>query len=82
MVGILLRGEDVNPNLKGSFGETPLHYAAMHGWAGVVGSLLVWSDIDPHQEDENGDTPLSLANKNGHTRVVRLLALGVRAGWA
>jgi len=70
----ILDHEDAKNLLNESdlYENTPLHVAAMNGFALIVEALLSnGARIDPRNEDEN--TPLHLAAKNGKVRTVTAL---------
>ena len=73
VVELLLRREDVNPNMLGKDGVTPLSLAAYHWYDRVVELLLAREDLSPDMPDIYGVTPLSLAASLGHNRAVELL---------
>ena len=75
MAKLLLAQDDINVNLKCTFGRTPLSWAAKKGHKTVVKLLLVRHDFDINSWDVDGFTPLSLAAKYGHNSVVRLLLM-------
>ncbi|XP_042884081.1 uncharacterized protein LOC122260749 [Penaeus japonicus] len=52
--------------------HTPLHYAALRGYATLV-KLLIFYGADPNVRDERNNTPLHYAALSGHTSVVELL---------
>ena len=56
-------------------GFTPLHHAAMMGFADIVEVLLA-RGADPSPQNANGDTPLHLAARNGHLACVKALFEG------
>lgn len=53
-----------------AYERRPLHYAAMHGHAGIVSYLL--ESVDPTATDMDGYTPLMHAITQGHLEVVRI----------
>jgi ankyrin repeat protein len=57
----------------GSFGNTPLHKAAMHGHVEVVQLLLGEHSADVNLKNIDGYTPLHLAALIGHIEEVRIL---------
>ncbi|KAI9777778.1 MAG: hypothetical protein M1839_008573 [Geoglossum umbratile] len=61
-----------NPDLRDSYGRTPLSYAAENGHEAVV-KLLLEKGADLESKGEYGRTPLSWAAENGHEAVVKLL---------
>jgi ankyrin repeat protein len=71
---LLLKDPEVDPDLKDSYGRTPLSWAAENGHEAAV-KLLV--DTDKVDVDSKGasysQTPLSRAAENGHEAVVKLL---------
>ena len=68
----LLDTANVDPDIKDSDSQTPLHWAARNGHEAVV-RLLLDSGADPDIEDIYGRTPLHLAAWNGHEVVTKLL---------
>jgi ankyrin repeat protein len=60
------------PDLKDSYGRTPLSWAAAEGHAAVV-QLLLEKSADLGARDEEGRTPLSFAAQRGNHSVVQLL---------
>jgi ankyrin repeat protein len=68
----LLLAKKANVNAKTKSGETPLHYAALHGFKDVV-SLLVAARADVNAKSGDGETPLHLAAQYGDKDVVKLL---------
>jgi len=66
-----------HPDLKDSYGRTPLSWAAEKGHREVVEMLLA-KGVDPDSRNKDGWTPLSWAAGKGHREVVEmLLAKGV-----
>jgi len=61
------------PDLKDSYGRTPLWWAAAGGHKGVVKLLLETGKVDADVKDKYGQTPLSRAAERGHEGVVKLL---------
>ena len=61
------------PDLKDSYGRTPLSWAAASGHEAVVKLLLETGKVDADSKDIYGRTPLSWAAANGHEAVVKLL---------
>jgi ankyrin repeat protein len=58
---------------RGSFGRTPLHWAAENGQTEVV-RLLLERGADTHVCDYGGDTPSELGSEMGHHEIVELLS--------
>jgi ankyrin repeat protein len=56
----LLAKDGIDPDSKGSDGQTPLHWAARNGHEAVV-KLLVEKGAELETKDKSGRTPLSLA---------------------
>lgn len=57
---------------KDSDGATPLHWAALYGYAPVV-KVFLKQGAKPNVATRNGETPLGLAALGGHPRVVEML---------
>jgi ankyrin repeat protein len=71
---IALFGNGYDPNIKDTYGRTPLWWAAKNGHEAVVKLLLDKEGIDPDSKDSyNGRTPLWWAATNGYEAVVELL---------
>jgi ankyrin repeat protein len=62
-----------SPNLKDSYGRTPLSWAAIRGHEAVVKLLLETGKVDADSKDSGGQTPLPWAAFSGHEAVVKLL---------
>ena len=73
MVSLLLEQPEIEVNARNVYGETALHYAALHGKLAMVQKLLSACDIDPYIEDFNGQTATMNATKQGHEICVTLL---------
>ena len=59
-------------NFADNAGNTPLHFASLPGYVGIVKFLLEQNcEVDPKNTD--GETPLIDAVENGHVEVVELL---------
>jgi ankyrin repeat protein len=61
-----------SPDLKDSYNQTPLSYAAEQGCEAIV-KLLLSTKVDSNSKGKDGRTPLSRAAANGHEAVVKLL---------
>ncbi|RYO96334.1 hypothetical protein DL764_007492 [Monosporascus ibericus] len=59
-------------DLKDSYGQTPLSWAARNGHEAVV-KLLLNNGANLKSKSDNGQTPLLWAAENGHEAVVKLL---------
>ena len=73
VVRLLLGAVNVNINMRGDLGMTPLFIAAMNGHEAVLRLLLATGDVDINAKSKFGATPLYIAAQNGHEAVVRLL---------
>ncbi|KAK4079824.1 hypothetical protein Trihar35433_929 [Trichoderma harzianum] len=71
-VGHFLRKGD-NPDLKDTYGRTPLSWAAENGHAAVVALLLKTGQVDAGSEDKWNQTPLLYASANNYEGTVELL---------
>ncbi|KAI9148867.1 LOW QUALITY PROTEIN: Glycogen synthase kinase 1 [Paramyrothecium foliicola] len=71
-VSEILRKGDVGPNLRDSYGRTPLSRAAENGHLAVV-KLLVASNADPDVADADKRTPLWWAAQSSHANAVKAL---------
>ena len=71
IIALLKNGH--NPDLKESYGRTPLSYAAERGHEEVVKLLLAKFRVNPDSKSNNERTPLSYAAERGHEAVVKLL---------
>jgi hypothetical protein len=67
---LIIRGQSLD--LKDSYGQTPLSYAALKGHKAVV-KLLLEKGAELETKDKYGQTPLSYAALKGHEAVVKLL---------
>ena len=63
---MLLGHDDIDPNKPDQDGETPLLWAVLKEYAGVVKTLLGRDDLDPNKPDKDGQTPLWWATHNGY----------------
>ena len=61
-----------NPDVKDTYGQTPLGLAAGQGHEAVV-KLLLEKGAELESKDSEGWTPLSWAAEKGHEAVVKLL---------
>ncbi|CZR68455.1 related to 2-5A-dependent ribonuclease [Phialocephala subalpina] len=62
-----------NPNLRDTYGQTPLGHAVGNGHGAVDRLLPATGNVYADWRDGDGRTPLSYAARNGHESVVRLL---------
>ncbi|KAI0430525.1 hypothetical protein F5Y09DRAFT_307452 [Xylaria sp. FL1042] len=67
-----LLNQGQSPDLRDSYGRTPLSYAAENGHEKVV-NLLLENGADFESKDEHAQTSLLRAAWNGHETVVKLL---------
>ncbi|RAH64635.1 ankyrin repeat domain-containing protein [Aspergillus aculeatinus CBS 121060] len=72
-VARLLLAAGASPDVKDTFGQTPLVKAAQAGWKEVVQLLLATDGVDRNSQDAEGRTPLSWAAENGFVDVVKVL---------
>jgi len=73
VVEILLRRDDVSPDIPNGDDLTPLCCAASNGQEGVVKILLGRDDVNPSKPNKWGHTPLFCAAFFGHEGVVKVL---------
>jgi ankyrin repeat protein len=70
---LLAHNPDVNARNSTANGEnTPLHMAALRGYANLIKVLLA-AGANPNLEDSVGRAPLSYAAEHGHLEVVKML---------
>ncbi|PNP53961.1 hypothetical protein THARTR1_05648 [Trichoderma harzianum] len=67
----LRKGDD--PDLKDTYGRTPLSWAAENGHVAVVALLLKTGQVEAGSEDKWNQTPLLYASANNYEDVVELL---------
>lgn len=70
---LLLKHPNINVNLRGSIGKTPLCQAAYTGNVALVSGLLKIEHLDINAADPNGRTALHFACLNGNLEMVQLL---------
>ena len=73
VVKILLRRDNVSPNIPNQYGRTPLRCAVLGGHEGVVKLLLGRDDVNLNEPDEYGQTVLWQAAANGSEGMVQIL---------
>ena len=73
LVAALMKAKCCGINQQDCIDRTPLLWAAMNGYEGVVRLLLGRKDVDPDRSDNIDSTPLSWAANNGHEGVIKLL---------
>jgi len=73
-VKYLITGLNVDPNIKGQYGQTPLHNASIMGREGAVKYLVSLTLTDIMAEDDYFETPICLAAKKGHTSLREYLS--------
>jgi ankyrin repeat protein len=73
VVKLLLARDNIEVNLTGRDGKTPLWIAASEGHEAVVKLLLARDDIKVNMWGGYGRTPLWMAASRGHKAVVKLL---------
>lgn len=71
---LLLNQARIQPNLKNSRGNTPLHTACAFNQFYAVDVILEYSEnLDPNIKNKYGETPLEVACARSSTKVVELL---------
>ena len=61
-----LDSKGLNPNVKNSEGQTPLHILAYRSDDTDIINFLLGKDLDVNQQDDNGNTPfINAASRNG-----------------
>jgi ankyrin repeat protein len=65
--------QDVNPNSRNTYGETPLWIAACYGHRNVVELLLQKNDVDVNSKSNAGRAPIFWPSASGNEGIVRLL---------
>lgn len=70
----LLTKKEIDVNMQGSGGGTPLFMACQNGHEEIVRCLLNYSGgTDANQPINNGPTPLQIASYKGHATIVQML---------
>lgn len=59
----LLLERGANPNIRGSYGNTPLHKASFHDQADIV-RILLYSGANPNMKNKFGATPLHVTTSS------------------
>lgn len=72
VVRLLIREDGVDLDACDCWGQTALHWPALHGHPLVV-NILLEAGADPRIRNKNGQTPLDAARTHSHTRCVKLL---------
>ena len=72
---LLLRTDDVNPDMSDCDGRTPLSYAAEECYVEVAEILLGGEVVNHNKEDNVGRTLLMCAAKHDHQNVITLVQL-------
>ncbi|KAK4078540.1 uncharacterized protein Triagg1_2871 [Trichoderma aggressivum f. europaeum] len=62
-----------SPDLKDTYGRTPLSWAAKNGSVAVIAQLLATGQVEADSKDEWNNTPLFNAIKHNHEDAVKLL---------
>ena len=73
VLSLLRDHPEINVNLKGRFGQTPLSFACQSGKVGIVQELLRDPRVDVTLHDSGWHTPLWWASWNGNREVVEWL---------
>ena len=74
MVELLLGHPQTDVNKGGAdSGTTALHWAAYHGYAGIVRRLLAHPNVSADQAADNGATALHFATESGALEAMELL---------
>lgn len=78
---LLAVARNINPNAMTRDNNTPLHYAARAGDAGIVLQLVRSGVVDINARNRRHQTPLLLAADGGYTGVLRelMMAAGINA---
>ena len=63
----------MNPNLKGSAGMTPLHFACQCGYLSIVQYLIENWDSDPLCTSDTAIPAIALAVLSGHLKIVKYI---------
>ncbi|KAB8976012.1 hypothetical protein FH972_026890 [Carpinus fangiana] len=74
LVTSIVENTDTVTDLRNSYGETPLAWAAKSGQESVVKLLVQRNDVDADSRNKYGQTPLAMAAEAGYMQVVKLLA--------
>jgi len=70
----LIRGQlDLNLNVQGNYGFTPLHYACFYGHLQLVQLLLSDPRTDINSENDKGETPFAIACEKERIEIVKEL---------
>ena len=70
---ILLGQQDVDPEGRGDFDDTPLIATASSGHEAIVEILLGLEEVNPDKQGDYCRTPLSSAAENAHEGVVKII---------
>lgn len=76
LLGILhaiLRSNDVDINVKDTYSQTPLYWAASEGHEEVTKILVNRKDVDVNSKNIEGESPLYMAAYSGKNAIVHLL---------
>ena len=70
VVKYLITGQHCDPNSRGQYGWTPLHYASQYGHLSIINYLITELNCDPAIPDSNGIVPLEVACISGDMSVI------------
>jgi ankyrin repeat protein len=73
VVKLLLKANDIDPDIPDNAGCSPLSYTAENGHEEFEKILLKGTRVNPNSRDSLGRTPLHWAVRNGHTSIAALL---------
>jgi ankyrin repeat protein len=72
-VSLMLAKNELDPNLEGNEGKSPLVHSARRGSEVIVKALLTIDGLKIDSQDKGGRTALSYAAEGGHISIVEQL---------